>query len=71
MAALIDWGTVGEVFAESLAAVLVVVAAVAAGARLLAGTGNDRRLVSWFAPAACFAIAFAAVGYGVFFTIDK
>jgi hypothetical protein len=76
MAALIDWGTTGAIFGESLAAGVIIAAAFAWGARLVA-VGTDARhegrsAAGSFAIAVfCFLIAAAAVGYGVYFTIDK
>ena len=78
MAALIEWNTVGEIFAESVAAGVVIVGAVALGARLVATTvGHDddtkqtSKLPALIVATICFLIAAASVGYGVYFTIDK
>ncbi len=79
MAALIEWDTVGAIFAESLAAGIVVVGAFALGARLVAAGGTDgeagavsaTRVARYTLAAVCFAVAAAAVAYGVYFTIDK
>lgn len=76
MAALIEWGTVGAIFGESLGAGIIVVGAFAIGARVLATTTGDvpvheRRGASFALAILCFLIAAAAVGYGVYFTIDK
>jgi len=76
MSALIDWGNVGEIFVESLAAGVVVVGAFALAARLVAAgsnTDNTHRhvAVDYAVAAVCFLIALAAVAYGVYFTIDK
>jgi cation transporter-like permease len=76
MAALIEWNTVGQIFAESLAAGIVIAATFAFGARQVASaTGArdaGRRPTANYAIAGlCFLIAAAAVAYGVYFTIDK
>jgi cytosine/uracil/thiamine/allantoin permease len=76
VAALIEWNTVGEIFVESVAAGVVIVAAFAFGARLVAvGTSSrqaGRSAVGSFTVAGlCFLISLAAVAYGIYFTIDK
>jgi hypothetical protein len=76
MSALIDWGTTGEIFIESVAAGVVIAAAFALGARLVAAGGAQREQgrsrVGLLAVAlVCFLIAAAAVGYGVYYTIDQ
>ncbi len=77
MSALIEWGTVGQIFAESFAAGVVIVTAFALGARLVGGgSGADpgrpgRGVLGWSLAVLCFLVAAAAVAYGVFFTIDK
>jgi UDP-N-acetylmuramyl pentapeptide phosphotransferase/UDP-N-acetylglucosamine-1-phosphate transferase len=84
MSDLIDWGTTGQIFVESIAAGVVIVAAFALGARLLAAgrpDGADGATASGSAQGGaaarvalavvCFAVAAAAVGFGVYFTIDK
>lgn len=76
MSALIDWGTVGEIFAESLAAGIVIVGAFALAARMVAaGSNSDNEhrnvAVNYSIAAVCFLVALAGVAYGVYFTIDK
>lgn len=90
MAALIEWDTVGTIFAQSLAAGIVIATAFACVARLLGRTaessaggsaessdrtrqsGSGRPVALHYAAAAmCLLIVAAAVGYGVYFTIDK
>ncbi len=76
MSALIDWTTIGTIFVESLAAGVLVVAAFALGARLVT-TGREhasagRSVAMAYATAGgCFLVAAAAVGFSVYFTIDK
>jgi hypothetical protein len=76
MAALIEWDTVGQIFVESLAAGVIIVAAFAFGARLVAVSGGERKAGRAAVPTLalagfCFLIAALAVAYGVYFTIDK
>jgi hypothetical protein len=80
MAVLVEWNTVGEIFVESAAAGIVIVGAVALGARLVAtttgrsagGTAHrPRKAPALVVATICFLVAAAAVGYGVYFTIDK
>jgi len=81
MAPLIDWTTTGQIFVESLAAGVVIVGAFAVGARLLAlvtarsGTGGAQagrgRPGAWAGAILCFLLVAAAVGYGIYFTVDK
>ncbi|WP_375474685.1 hypothetical protein [uncultured Jatrophihabitans sp.] len=81
MSDVIDWATTGQILVESLAAGVLIVAAFALGARLISSAqdGSARPdgaaqtgLVGRYALAAlCFALAAAAVGLGVYLTIDK
>lgn len=83
MAPLIDWTTTGQIFVESLAAGVLIVGAFAVGARLLAMTARpaaDRDGTApasrgnpgaWAGAVVCFLIVAAAVGYGIYFTVDK
>ncbi len=74
MAALVEWNTVGEIFAQSLAAGVVIVAAFAFGARQVAAGGareaGRNAMANYAIAGVCFLVAAAAVGYGVYFTID-
>jgi hypothetical protein len=76
MAALIEWSTIGQIFVESLAAGVIIVAAFAFGARLVAAGEGQRKAGRSSMPTLAlagsfFLIAAIAVAYGVYFTIDK
>jgi hypothetical protein len=76
MAALIEWNTVGEIFAESIGAGVVIAAAFAYGARLVAQGADGQHegrspTLTYLLAGLCFLLAAAAVGYGVYFVVDK
>lgn len=76
MAALVEWHTVGQIFVESVGAGVVIVGAFAYGARQVALVSNERvsgrpPTLRYVLAGLCFAVALAAVAYGIYFTVDK
>ncbi len=76
MSALVDWTAVGEILVESLVAGLVIAGVFSVGARLVAVTADRREsragtAVPTAAAALCFLVVAVAIGYGIYFTIDK
>ena len=75
MSELIDWGATGQILLESVVAGVLIVAAFSSGR---GWSPWGRRTVPpaaarppLWAPPACFLVAAAAVGFGVWFTVDK
>jgi hypothetical protein len=72
----VDWSAVGQTLGYSLGAVLVVVGAFSVGALALARADGLRAAARPAATLtagafACFAVALAGVGLGIWFIIDK
>jgi hypothetical protein len=67
----VDWGAFVVVFVAAFAATVVVVAAFSVGLRLLSAGGERRPLPATAGAWACFAVAGAAVLYGLYLIIPQ